>query len=167
MLFAPQSDHEVRVVETSDCMNEIASTEMRLRAILASLVAVLLLSISCVASSCETSCDLKALGYGCHNASPASAASPMAGMHDSGMDNDYHSAQVQANHQCKHAVCVQQPQTVASDLTVLHAKSLATLRALVAVLVFPLSTLDVRIEPANSAPPRVPLLVAFQTTLRV
>ncbi len=79
----------------------------------------------------------------------------------------HYSAQVQANDPCKHSVCEQQPQTVASERTMLHAPSLATLQALVTVLAFPLNTLNVRIEPANSAPPRVPLLVALQATLRV
>ncbi len=140
---------------------------MRFRSILASLVAVLLLSISCVANACETSCDLKALGSGCHHVSSASAAPAMAGMHDCGMDKSHHSAQVQANGQCKHSVCEQQPQTVASDRTMHNVRSLATLQALVTVLVFPVSTLNVGIEPANTAPPRAPLLIALQTTLRV
>ncbi len=140
---------------------------MRLRSVLAGLVAVLLLSISCVANACETSCDLKALGSGCHHVSKASATPAMAGMPDCGMDKSHHSAQVQANDQCKHSVCEQQPQTGTRDLTVLHARSLTTLQVLVTVLVFPVNTLKVRIEPANTASSRVPLLVALQTTLRV
>ena len=88
-------------------------------------------------------------------------------MHDCGMDMSQKFAQVHANDQCKHSVCEQQPQTVASDRSMLHAQSLATLQAFVTVLVSPVSTLNVRIEPANTAPPRAPLLVALQTTLRV
>ncbi len=100
---------------------------MRFRSILASFIAVLLLSIACVANACETSCDLKALGSGCHHASGVSAASSMAGMHNSGMDKGHHSAQIQAKDECKHAVCEQQPQTVASNKTVLHVRSVVTL----------------------------------------
>lgn len=140
---------------------------MRFRAILAGLVAVLLLSISCVANACEISCNVKAFGPGCHTSSNATTSPAMAGMPDRGMDVSVHSARVQANDLCKHSVCEQQAQAVASDKTVLHARSLAKLQALISVLVFPVSGLHVRIESANTAPQRAPLLVALQTALRV
>lgn len=140
---------------------------MRFRSILAGLVLVLLLSISCVASACEISCDSKALGSGCHHVSSASAAPAVAGMTDCGMGKSHHFAQVHANDQCKHAVCEQQPQTVESDQTVLHTRSITTLQALVTIFVSSVSTLHVWIEPANTASSRVPLLVALQMTLRV
>lgn len=83
------------------------------------------------------------------------------------MRMSHQSAQVHADDQCRHSVCEQQPQTVSSDPTVLHARALATLQALVTVFVFPVSTLSVQIEPANTALSRAPLLVALQTTIRV
>lgn len=140
---------------------------MRLRPTLASLVAVLLLSIPCMANACGTSCDLSALGICCHHASNESGAPAMAGMHDCGMDMSRQSVQVHADDNCKHFVCEQQPQTVANDQAVLHARSLATVQAVLTVLVFHVSTLNVRIEPASSAPLRVPLLITLQMTLRV
>jgi hypothetical protein len=151
------------VCSTRVCtMKGVLSVDMRSRSILASLVAVLLLSISCVANACETSCDLKAVGSGCHHASGTKAKMPGCGMNMSP-----NSAQIHANHQCRQSVCEQQPQKVVTDQTVLHAQALVTLHAFITILFFPGSMLDVRIEPANASMSRVAFLIALQTTLRV
>jgi hypothetical protein len=53
----------------------------------------------------------------------------MAGMHDCEMNMGRHSAQVQANDQCKQSIGEQQPQIAASDETLVHAQSIAALHA--------------------------------------
>jgi hypothetical protein len=140
---------------------------MRSKPILASFIPILLLLISCVANACETSCDLMALESGCHHASSAAVAISMAGMHSCGINLSKRSAQIHTNDQCEHAVCEQQPQIVTGDQRVLHSRLLSAHQALTTVLLLPVNTLNARIEPANTAPPRPPLLMALQTTLRV
>jgi len=132
---------------------------MRFRSMVAGLVAVLLLSISCVASACEASCYQEAADTGCHGQSPAVSAPAMTGMHDGGMNL--------RSETCAHRVCEQQPQVVESEQAATNFGSLATLHAFIAVLVSAESLESIRIAPSDTSPPRVPFLIALQTTLRV
>jgi hypothetical protein len=140
---------------------------MRLRSIVTGLVAVFLLAVTCVANACEISCNVTAPGPGCHNASIASAAPAMVGIHDCGMNMGRNSAQVQANGLCKHSVCEQQPQITASDQTLVHAQSITGLHAFISAFIFPTKTQNVALGRVDTSPERVLPLVALHPVLRV
>ncbi len=155
---------------------------MRFRATLAILIAVLLLSFSCVASACEASCDLKVLGSGCHHAGASvsgnnhllkHAGAGMSGMHDCGMNIADSSAKsdvfamVDAS-SCAHSICEQQLQAFASDKEA-NTSGMATTQqaAIIAVLAFPMPEQVSRWQPSKPPLLRAPLLVSLQTLIRV
>ena len=91
-------------------------------------MAILLLSISCVANACQTSCDLDAVAAGCQNIAGASTARNMPRMHDCGMNVGDRAAQWQSTDQCRHSGCAQQPQTIVSDQILSHPRAVAAMR---------------------------------------
>ncbi len=125
---------------------------MGFRATLATMIAVLLLSVSCFASACEASCELKVFGPGCHQAGATAsggnhllkhAQAGMSGMHDCGMNVADSSAKSPACSMvgaspCKHAICEQPVQALASDKEA-SATMMARVQqaAILAVLAFP------------------------------
>lgn len=151
---------------------------MRLRATLATLTAVLLLSISCVASVCETSCVLKVLETDCHYAATTTVSTSlqkgtpqMTGMDDCGMASADHSvkppsATVQSNGTCSHMVCAQPP-VLANNEYSTSAQLISTQYAAIPTLTLPVSELFSIFENTEAPPHRAPSLVSLQTTLRI
>jgi hypothetical protein len=148
---------------------------MRLRATLATLTAVLLLSIPCVASVCETSCVLKVLEADCHY--PATAAShkkatpQKTGMDDCGMASTDHtvkapSASVRSNSACNHMVCPQ-PSVLANNEYSTSVQLISAQYATIPNLTLPVSDWGSIFENTEAPPHRAPSLVSLQTTLRI
>lgn len=147
---------------------------MRFRAIVGMSVAVLLLSVSCVASACETSCALKALAPGCHDAGggAVTAAHPgpdlMPGMGHCGMAKGIQAPVLQADAVCNHSsVCEQPAQTIGDSEAGRPAQLISTAHAGVTAFALPVEQRRSRSEPADRSTSRAPLLVALQTNLRV
>lgn len=97
---------------------------MELRATLAALLAVVLLSLSSAASTCELRCDLANVGAPCHGNAPASGqdrghamSSEMPGMrmaavpqeHGAGLGAVDHAITVAVPDTCNHPVCPEKP----------------------------------------------------------
>lgn len=155
---------------------------MGLRATLATLIAVLLLAFSCVASACEASCNLKVLGPGCHHAGATASSSNhllkhagvgMSGMHDCGMNIADSSAKSPAcsmvgESPCEHSVCEQPVQALASDKEA-SATMMATVQQAAILTVLPFRIPEQVSQWQPSKPPlfRAPLLVSLQTLIRV
>ena len=147
---------------------------MRLRAALATLTAVLLLTISCAASACSASCDAMAVGGGCsHSQSAASgerAGHPMSGMSHremTGPDDMADLAMVMlSSSSCTHHVCELAPTLLRSDdgdaqlLVAIQPASLSTQSISV-------PEMESQIEAVGTPPLRSRLVAALQTTLRI
>lgn len=145
---------------------------MRFRQVLATLIAALLLSVTCAASACEMSCELKISGPGCHNMTTKAAeaqgkmdAMPHCGMKTSVKSSSFHCANAGA---CSHSVCKQQPQLLEGDRqsAVLQALSFQHI-LIVSLLAYPTSPEIARVRLFESPPSRTPLLASLQTILRV
>jgi hypothetical protein len=155
---------------------------MMLRGPLATLMAFLLLTFSCVASACETSCDLKVLGSACHHAGAIASGSNhrlkhsgagMSGMHDCGMSIADSSAKSPAcvmvgESRCGHSVCEEPVQALASDKEA-SATMMATVQQAAIFTVLPCRIPEQVSRWQPSKPPlfRAPLLVSLQTLIRV
>lgn len=150
---------------------------MRLRSILATLTALLLLTISCVASACETTCAVQALGGGCHHAMAFASKnsrhpeSSMAGMSNCGMIAKDGTARVApgvllANGACNQQVC-EQPPTILPNKDGVTAQLITIQHVVIlAHILFVPETVSVFRTP--EAPPlRAPLLISLQSILRV
>ena len=133
----------------------------------ATLMALLMLSISCVGSVCEASCDLRILGLECHSTARGGTASSIDGMHECGMAKNDGSAHVRAQDVCSHAICNQQPQVAGSDPVSLPAPQYATEHLAIAEPSLPTLKINARIASVDTSPSRALFLVALQTTLRV
>lgn len=149
---------------------------MRLRAALATVTAVLLLTISCAASACSASCAAMALGSGCSgSASHASASGErsghqMSGMSHRGMPGPNDMADLPmvtlSSSSCIQHVCELAPTLLRSDY--------GGVQLLVATQPMSLSTqamltpeIESQIEAVGTPPLRSRLVVALQTTLRI
>lgn len=150
---------------------------MRLRAALATLTAVLLLTISCAASACSASCAAMALGSGCSHGSHSQTAArskhtghSMAGMSHGDMAGSYNMAELPMvmlpNAGCIQHVCELAPTLLRSDY--------GGVQLLVAIQPMSLSTQAIftpetepQIEAVGTPPLRSRLVVALQTTLRI
>ncbi len=153
---------------------------MGFRATLATLI--LLLSVSCVASACEASCDLKVLGAGCHHAGATAsggnhllehAQAGMSRMHDCGMNVAESPAKSPACSMvdaspCEHSVCEQQPQALARDKKAGETgQSTIQLAAIIVALAFPMPEQVSRRQASKPPLFRAPLLISLQTLIRV
>jgi hypothetical protein len=141
---------------------------MRPKSIVATLIAVLMLSLSCAASACEMSCDLKVIGLGCHHAGlRVPAAQPHSEMRGCGMNSTVvtHIFGVTQNSLCTHAVC-EQPQAASNEADVMHLVSVQQM-VILSVLAFPTPLHSLALQPAETPPLRPPLLVSLQTIIRV
>jgi hypothetical protein len=89
---------------------------MKLRAALASLLAIILLSFCCAASACQLRCDLENAGHPCHGGSQAVTHHERSGAHQ--LDGVQHCAMTEAspsvhaplllcqsNEPCQHQLC--------------------------------------------------------------
>ena len=152
---------------------------MRLRSTLATLTALLMLTISCVASSCEATCAARTLGGGCHHAassaskSETQASQSMPGMSDCGMTAKDATLKgspelLLSNSACSHQVC-EQPPTIVLNENRLSAQRIATHHAVILAYAFfasePETVTDLRTP--ETPPLRTTLLVSLQSTLRV
>jgi len=138
---------------------------MQWRATLATLIAVLLLSVSCSASACEISCDLMARGSGCHH---AAGATTVAAMHHCDEMTKQGSGSIAPVQPCMHAVCKTLPPAVASDRVGIAPERLAAPLAILVSMLAVAPPHGSLAAPMAGAPPlRAPLLVSLQTTLRV
>ena len=134
---------------------------------LATLMAFLMLSISCVASACEVSCDLRILGPGCHSSARGGAESAIDGMHECNMAKNDGSTHAQAPDVCSHAICDQQPQVAGSDPAGLPAPPSAMEHRAIAEHSPRTLNINARIAVVDTSPSRALFLVALQTTFRV
>ena len=150
---------------------------MRLRAALATLTAVLLLTISCAASACSASCAAMALGSGCPHGS-ASHASVSGGHSGHQMSDMSHREMTGPNDMadlaivmlssslCTQHVCELAPTLLRSDYG--GAQLLEAIQPM-----FPSShaffapEMEPQIEAVGHPPLRSRLVVALQTTLRI
>jgi hypothetical protein len=152
---------------------------MRYRSTFAMLTVLLLLTISCVASACETTCAANALGGQCHHAiSPAAKSEMKSNPSMSGMsDCDATSKDIASktsskllltNPVCSHQVCEQSPTIVPNEIGLSAKRITANQTVFLAYFLF-------RSEPERIAnfrtietqPLRTSLLVFFQSTLRI
>ncbi len=150
---------------------------MRLRAALATLTAVLLLTISCAASACSASCAAMALGSGCSHgsASHESASSEHSGHQMSGMShremtgpNDMAVLPMVtlSSSSCIQHVCELAPTLLRSDYG--GAQLLAATQPMfLSTQAFFTPEMEPQIEAVGTPPLRSRLVVALQTTLRI
>lgn len=140
---------------------------MRLKTILATLLAVLLLTGSSMASACAVSCDLEAFGSHCHASSTKTSVAAQ-GMTDCGMVMGKNPAVSRADsNACTH-VCEQQPQAARNDHGIAALRGVSLQQALVlAVLVYPPAREGSLLRHPETPPLRSPLLVALQSNLRI
>lgn len=141
---------------------------MRPKAIVATVIAVLMLSLSCAASACEMSCDLKVLGPACHHGGlSVAAAAPHSGMRGCGMNSAAmtHIFGVAQKSRCTHSVC-EQPQAASMEADVMPLASVQQM-VILSVLAFPAPVHSFGVESAETPPLRAPLLVCLQTIIRV
>ena len=149
---------------------------MRLKSTLATLTALLLLAISCVASACEATCDLQAVGRGCHHASPSASSETkpnqqMAGISHCGMAVDNAASKVasgilQANTSCSHQVCAQSP-TIMTHEDELAAQLVQSQSVIIPARTLPAPLITSIFRTAETPPLRAPLLISLQTIIRV
>jgi hypothetical protein len=151
---------------------------MRFRATLASLLAVLLVSVSCVASACEVSCDLKTRVACCHS---GSAAQTHSGRSDTQMATMKHcamtasdrstqppnSATVEAFQSCQHHVCMCSRQPALPNEVVAAAHPIVSQNAATSMLPFVSSAGSSQILTSAAPPRRTSSLVSLFTILRV
>jgi hypothetical protein len=154
---------------------------MRSKAALAILVAVVLLSISCVASACEISCGLRMCDPGCCDAAGSTyqsshryVAHPRAEMQDCGMKSAGASAArslaVAGVHAtpCAHATCGQEPAAMARNAGEVASRFPALQRAmLLTVLKFTEPDRSSRRQVYETPPTRALFLISLQSTIRV
>ena len=150
---------------------------MRLRSALATLTAILLLTISCAASVCSVSCGAMAVGGGCSHGSHSQAAAsgmlpghPMSGMSHREMAGPNDMADLTmvmpSSSSCAQHVCELAPTLLRSDsggaqlLVAIQPASLSA-QAILA------PEMESQIEIAGTPPLRSHLVVALQTTLRI
>ncbi len=161
---------------------------MRFRAALASLLAVILLSLSSVASACEIRCDLIGISTPCHGgALPAEghraerkapvmdrmsiAGMPMDGMQQAPLSRDHRSHPgsmlLKKPALCLHQGCTEQPVLVSGKNTWTEQMSLDQRTSVVAGLVFshPASSTSVDPQQRPHLLPASP--VSRHTTLRI
>ena len=140
---------------------------------LATMLAMILLSVSYASSACEIQCDLRSLQNSCHGAHPAgslsnpSAQSQMAGMPHCGMDKAHpqdFSISI-ASGGCHQTLCIDQAaipigkRAASSDL-VLH-RQMQTL-----LFPAPAPTFDPFSRVFEKRPHRIPSPVSLHTTIR-
>lgn len=148
---------------------------MRLRTILASLMAVVLLSLSCAASACAVNCDAMGISHTCShtpraNAQADSSHSSMSGMQHCSMKMQRDSQEtVHLKLQtaaCSHHVCAEQP-VILTDETGAAAHPIQlnqTATPLSSVITADL----IETSRISETPPlRSPSLIALQSTLRI
>lgn len=151
---------------------------MRFRATIASLLTVILLSFSFVASACETRCDLKSVLPSCHSGSQnaqAHAQPTMASMPsmehteaNSTGQATIHLAVVQVSQVCEHSVCVQQPALLSNDNAVALTHLLPSFVAVAYVAAWMMDAPEMAWRPVvGSTLARSSSPVALHTTLRV
>ncbi len=144
---------------------------MRLRAILAMLVAALLLSVSCSVLECEMACGLQASGMSCHH----SSASPVAGAEMIGMQHSPVAAKavppaVQSAYatSCTHAGCRQPSQLLAANWHQAAIQAVSAEQASIDSVLFASPVIKpVQLGRFKSPPPHAPPLALLQTILRV
>lgn len=140
---------------------------MRLKTIMATLLAVLLLTGSSMASACAVSCDLEALGSHCQ-ASSMKASMAAGGMTHCGMAVAKNPAVSLANRDACTHVCEQQPQTVRNDQGMAAVQVVSLQHAVIlAVLVYPAGRKVSLLRHAETPPLRTALLVSLQSNLRI
>lgn len=153
---------------------------MRLRSTFAMLTALLLLTISYVASACEATCDVKALGGGCHHSgSSAPTEEKQANHATSGMPScDMATVEdgaskappevVLSTGACCHQVCEQAP-TVVPNETGISAQLIAAHQTAILAYVFFVSKPEILTDfrTPETPPLRTALLASLQSTLRV
>jgi len=156
---------------------------MRFRAGLASLLAVILLSLSSIASACEIRCDLIGISTPCHGGAlpteghraemnaPVMAGMPMAGMQPDPLSQNHRSHPgsmlLKKPALCLHQGCTQQPVLVSGKNTWTEQMSLDQRTSVVAGLVFshPASSTSVDPQQRPHLLPASP--VSRHTTLRI
>ena len=157
-------------------MQRCSILTMRFKATLASLLAVLLVSVSCVASACEVSCDLKTRVACCHS---GSAAQTHSGRSDAQMATMKHcamtasdrstqppnSATVEAFQSCQHCVCSQQP--ALPNEVVAAAHPIVSQNAATSMLPFVSPAGSSQVLTSAAPPRRTSSLVSLYTILRV
>ena len=149
---------------------------MRMQKQLAMILTVLLLSISCLSSACQMSCDLHSRMAICHResvslskATQTSSEDEMVGMKDCGMRKaSTGSSDVLSSgaSDCAHQVCAESP--AIPEPAASFSAHLAPIHVIVVALLFGVAP---AMEPSFSrpeTPPFIPLSpVALHTTLRV
>lgn len=148
---------------------------MRLRATWATLLTVMMLSLSVVASACEIQCGLKSASPGCHGRSrqsPSQQGKEMPAMADMGhaaIDDAAasHPAIVVQPPACSHRLCMQEPAfSTNRDELAVHAICSVQVAALIEATVIP--AVPGRSHSVPGAPHlRISCPVALHTTLRV
>ena len=139
---------------------------MRLRGILATLLAVLLLSVTAGASACEMSCGLKMAMSGCgHTASGYSLSSHS--MQNMSRGNEAAAAKAHSTTSCAHIVCEHPPQALVNEQRSGAVQMLSLLQVVVlATLALPAHA-HAFVHASETPPLRSSLLVFLQNTLRV
>jgi len=143
----------------------------------ASMLTVMLLSISFVASACEVQCDLKAVGPDCHIAShqapsqPKQQMPPMAGMDHSATPENVTTAIEPTiavmSQACDHQVCAQDPALLGNEkATVAYAAPHFQTVVLIASILMPTVSRESFLV-CGSPPLRSSSPIALHTTLRV
>jgi hypothetical protein len=141
---------------------------MRMRGVVATLMAFVLLSVTCVASACEMSCNLKMAGSGCeHTASRHSLSSQS--VHNMSPDNMAATPKADSvqSTSCDRAVCEHHPQALANEKNS-SATQVLSLQQIFLLATFASPPLEQSVSRVSETPPlRSDLLVFLQTTLRV
>lgn len=158
------------VVQLHRSSRRVHTIPVGFRATVASLLAVMVLSIASLASVCEIQCDLKEIGSGCphhgllaHGAHEANAVHSMPGM-----QKEMAAQAVQAIYSgCDHEGCAQQPALITrrnavavSGMQIYHPV------VLLAAILMPADCRDVS-RVLGSPPREGPSPVTLHTTLRV
>jgi hypothetical protein len=140
---------------------------MRVRVILASLMAVLLLSLSYVSSTCAISCDLMEMTQSHLKGARTSAPSAMP---DCSMNEDQGVQEAASitmqSPACNHHVCVEQP-VVLKNLTEIATHLIPVSNTTMQVATPTGTNASKRFRASETPPLRSPSLIALQTTLRV
>jgi hypothetical protein len=146
---------------------------MWLKAMIATFLAVLLLSASCARSVCQISCDTKAQGGSCHHGRSAishsapSSARQMPRMKQCGMkgSNASNSVSAEATASCRHDVCGDTPVLPKSETG--FATHLIQDQYVVTVVTSFLPAVFWAHDISETPPLRDPSPVSLHTTLRI
>ena len=147
-------------------LERVDTVSMRFRATFTSLLTVLLLSLSSVASACEIKCDLARVGPSCHEA--RATEGQMQAM--AGMDRQAsaHSAVlVSAPRSCQHRVCANQPALLGERNGFIPHFAPSMAAVLPAFLSFAPAAVDLSIPVRGPPSFRADSPVSLHTTLRV